>query len=137
MRSVVAACLLALPLIACAEEGAAVVRSPVDGTAGALEGPARAQGHEQVVQRIAEATCERERSCGTIGPGAYFSSREQCLESVAQKYRPQLDPGQCPQGIDRRELDSCLESLEAGQCANPSDQITRSARCSASDLCIR
>jgi hypothetical protein len=137
MRSALTAFLLVLPVFAaCAEEGSAA-RQPVEGTASYLPGETRAAGLENVVRRIAEATCERERSCGTIGPGAYFSSREQCLETAGAKYRKELDPGQCPGGIDRKELDACLESLEAGQCSNPADAITRSARCATSDLCVR
>ena len=56
--------------------------------------------------------------------------------------RPRLDQPepqriQCPGGIDLKAVETCLASLEANQCAQPGDAITRAARCPPSDLCMK
>jgi hypothetical protein len=136
MRSVaVAAVVLLSPFLAVAACGPPY--GPVYGTEAAAPGDVRSAASERVVQQIAQAACERERSCGTIGPGAPFASREQCLETMLAKYRPWLESGACPNGIERQALHHCIESFEAGECTSASDAISRSAECATSDLCLR
>jgi hypothetical protein len=98
---------------------------------------AQAAADGRVVERISAATCDREASCGTIGPGADFKSREECMDVMREKTTRELNAVACPRGIDQKALDDCLASLVANQCAQPSDQINRSARCPARSLCLR
>ncbi len=98
---------------------------------------AQAAAITRVIEHIAEGTCDREQSCGTIGPGAYFATREDCMKSVRDKNSQTLSASMCPAGIDLKAVESCLSSLEANQCAQPGDAITRAARCPPSDLCLR
>ena len=136
MRRTLAALLLAAAASACAEDEA-VVKAPIPGTDRADQGPDGTTVDARLVERLAEATCEREQSCGTIGPGAYFKSRGECMESMRAKLNPQLNPGMCPRGIERRAFEDCVGSLDSTRCSEPGDQITRSARCSTSDLCLK
>jgi hypothetical protein len=98
---------------------------------------AQAAADTRVIERMAGATCEREDSCHTIGPGAYFASREECMRTMREKTRQTLNPSQCPGGIDQKALEDCLASLDASHCTQPGDEITRSAQCSAHSLCIK
>jgi hypothetical protein len=98
---------------------------------------AQAAADTRVVERIAGATCDREQSCGTIGPGAYFASREECMRTLRDKTSESLNPSRCPGGINQRQLDVCLASLDANQCAQPGEAITRAAQCPARALCIK
>jgi hypothetical protein len=139
MRSTSAVLALAvatLTIPSCAEERAGA-RAPLSGTDPAWPPAVRDPAWEEALGKIANATCDREQSCGTIGPGAYFKSREECLATVRDKTVRGVSQVDCPGGIDRGAFQSCLDSLEAGQCSAGADAITRSARCEASELCIR
>ncbi|MGH7294594.1 MAG: DUF6184 family natural product biosynthesis lipoprotein [Polyangiaceae bacterium] len=130
--------LLAFPLLALGcEETTPAARQPVPGTDHApLAGPS-ASPDMGVIDHLSEATCDREQTCGTIGPGADFASREQCLRSMRDKLGPKLSFSQCPGGIDRAAVDTCVTSLRATECTQPGDTITRSARCATADLCMK
>jgi hypothetical protein len=96
----------------------------------------RAAGWERTLQRIADATCDREQSCGTIGPGAFFKSREDCLGVIRARTEKGVNQGACPGGVSTAGLHACFASLEAGACTQPGDAITRAAHCEAEDLCV-
>jgi hypothetical protein len=136
MKSAWLACLLLAFVAACDDERPAPV-TPAPLTDPQPQPLAQAAADTRVIERIADATCDREQSCGTIGPGAYFPSREECMLTLREKTRQTLNPSQCPGGIDQKSLDECLASLEANQCAQPGDAITRAAQCPARSLCIK
>jgi hypothetical protein len=127
---------LALAALGC-EETTPVAREPVPGTNRAPMPGVGVAPDLGVIEHIAEATCDREQSCGTIGPGSYFASRDACMQSMRDKLGPKLSFSQCPDGLDRAAVDSCVESLRSTQCTQPGDSITRSARCSESDMCMK
>ena len=130
--------LLVVPLLALGcEETTPVAREPVPGTDHAPISATTVAPDMGVIEHIAGATCDREQSCGTIGPGGYFSTRVQCMQSMRDKLGPKLSFSQCPAGLDRAVVDSCVESLRSTQCTQPGDAITRSARCSESDMCMK
>jgi hypothetical protein len=56
---------------------------------------------------------------------------------VRDKYSKALNASQCPGGINLKTLESCLASLEASECTQPGDAITRGARCPPADLCMK
>jgi len=136
MRSLSVACLLLAVASGCADEGPHP-RTPYPLTDPQPQPNAQAAADVRVVERIVAATCDREQSCGTIGPGAYFETRDLCMSSVRDKTSQALNASQCPGGIDVRAVQSCLTSLEASQCAQPGDAITRAARCPPADLCMK
>jgi hypothetical protein len=136
MRPTSLACLLLAFTGGCDDEGPPPV-APAPLTDPQPQPRAQAAADERVIERIADATCDREQSCNTIGPGAYFASREECMNTVREKTRQTLSPTQCPGGILQKALDNCLASLVANQCAQPGDEITRAAQCPARLLCIK
>jgi hypothetical protein len=136
MNRALAALLLAVLASACADESPGA-KAPIPGTDRADQGPDGATVDARLVQRLAESTCEREQSCGTIGPGAYFKTHEECIGSMHTKLDPELNPSMCPRGIERGAFEECVSSLRSTECTQPSDEITRSARCSPSDLCMK
>lgn len=120
----------------CADETPAA-RTPIPGSVHQNPMPARVEAHRQAIARITTAICDREQSCGTIGPGAYFGSREECQRTVSEKYTKELGAEACPDGLDQGSLDACLGSIEATECVQPGDAITRSARCPTSSICMK
>ncbi|HEY3819627.1 MAG TPA: DUF6184 family natural product biosynthesis lipoprotein [Polyangiaceae bacterium] len=136
MRALTSACLVLALATGCDDEGPHP-RTPYPLTDPQPQPNAQAAADARVVERLAAATCDREESCGTIGPGAYFETREVCMKSVRGKLGASLGATLCPAGIDLKAVESCLASLEANQCAQPGDAITRAARCPPSDLCMK
>jgi Family of unknown function (DUF6184) len=136
MRRVLAAILLAAAASACADDTPRV-KAPIPGTDRSDHGTDGITVDMRLVERLSEATCDREQSCGTVGPGAYFKTREECLGTVRTKLNSQLNPGMCPLGLERHTFEDCVASLAATQCTQPGDEITRSARCPMSDLCMK
>jgi hypothetical protein len=120
--------------------GACVERSnvPVPGTA-VSQAPSEDLGRawDGVVFRIVEATCDREQSCGSVGPGAYFHSREECTANIRARTVRGLNPQSCPGGVDQGVLEACLESLQAGECTAAGETVVRASSCAPSDLCLR
>lgn len=121
----------------CVQEGvvAPSVAVPDSGPTSTTE--AREHAVAGVVDRIARATCDREQSCNTIGPGATFGSLEDCRDTIRTKYAKELSASECPGGIDKSALDDCLGSLDSGQCSGPGDEITRAATCSTKSMCLK
>ncbi len=123
-------------LAGCMQEGATAPSLVPDSGPGGS--PAvRDRAMADVVERIAAASCDREQSCSTIGPGATFGSRQECQNTFRAKYGKELSVSSCPGGIDKGGVDDCLSSLEAGQCSGTADVISRAATCSTKSMCIR
>jgi hypothetical protein len=136
MKSLLLAC-LAIALATGCEDEKVGPRVPAPLTDPQPQPNAQAAADNRVIEKIAAATCDREQSCGTIGPSAYFPTREECLRTVREKNQKTLNPSQCPNGIEQKAVDACLASLDANQCAQPGDSIDRAARCPPKDLCIK
>lgn len=136
MKTASLVCVLALFAWGC-EDTTPAPRVPVAGTNVSGVDAGATEADERVVERLADATCQREQSCGTIGPGAYFGTREQCMATMRSKLLPKLNVSECPGGIDKDVVDSCITSFEASECAQPGDAITRNARCPTADLCLK
>jgi len=123
-------------LAGCMQEGAAAPSVvPESGPGGSPD--VRQHVIADVIDRIAKASCDREQSCNTIGPGATFGSTQECLSTFHAKYARELSAGNCPGGIDKGGLDDCISSFEASQCGGPDEAITRTATCSTKSLCIK
>jgi hypothetical protein len=136
MKRLLFACLVLAVTSACEDEGPQP-RTPYPLTDPQPQPHAQAAADTRIAERIATATCDREQSCGTIGPGAYFETRELCMASVRDKTNATLNVSQCPSGIDLKAFEACLTAFQASQCTQPGDAITRAARCSTSDLCMK
>ena len=124
-------------LAGCMQEGGPAAPSlvPDSGPGGSPE--ARDRAMAGVVDSIAKASCDREQSCNTIGPGATFGSMQECLSTFHAKYAKELSVGNCPGGIDKGGFDDCISSFEASQCSGPDEAITRTATCSTKSICIK
>jgi hypothetical protein len=87
------------------------------------------------VDRIVEARCAREASCGYIGSDKKWASANACSEVVSREYSDDLTAEDCPAGVDAKELDECIKESRNADCGNPIDVIGRVAACRTSDLC--
>jgi hypothetical protein len=84
---------------------------------------------EASVQRLIDARCTREITCGNVGPGKYFPTFDACALSAAKTTRDELEPENCPSGVDPTAVDRCVERLRAEACpdagATPQVSVVR------------
>lgn len=86
-------------------------------------------------QQIAEARCAREQKCGNIGPDEDYASVEVCRQEIGKEWADELNAYDCPNGLIEKELNECLESVKAEDCASPFDTLGRVVACGSGDIC--
>jgi hypothetical protein len=91
---------------------------------------------ESAINRIVDARCAREAKCNNVGTDKHFASRDVCSQKLHADMRDDLGAKECPRGIDQKELNECLESIQKEDCNNPIDMVGRLAACRSSDLCL-
>ena len=88
------------------------------------------------VQAIAEARCSREARCNNIGADHKYQTVAECKSKISADRSENLNVWDCPRGIDKKELDECMEAIGKEDCNNPLDSLSRVAACRSSDLCL-
>jgi hypothetical protein len=87
------------------------------------------------VEAITSARCDREQRCNHIGDGKKYESRSSCVTNVTSDWKGELSSIECPNGIEQKKLDACLERLRTDGCANPVETLGRLAVCRQAELC--
>lgn len=95
-----------------------------------------ASGTRPAAEQLAQARCERERTCGNIGDDKTFSSSQDCLARIQNDWRDDLNARECPGGINQHELDECMAQIRTEACGNPFDTLARITECTAGQICI-
>jgi hypothetical protein len=98
---------------------------------------AGALSNDLAVARITAARCARETACNNVGADKHFVDHDVCAREVQKKLATDLDPKQCPRGIDAAAVDTCMEAIRTESCNNPIDTISRLASCRTSDMCLK
>jgi hypothetical protein len=96
-----------------------------------------ALSNDLAVARITAARCARETACNNVGADKHFVDHDVCAREVQKKLATDLDPKQCPRGIDAAAVDTCMEAIRTESCNNPIDTISRLASCRTSDMCLK
>jgi hypothetical protein len=86
-------------------------------------------------ESIAQSRCEREQRCDNIGGDKKFSSMDDCMARVRTEWKDDLNARECPNGINRPELDECLSEIRSEECSSPLDTLERVAACTAGQIC--
>jgi hypothetical protein len=89
------------------------------------------------IDRLVAARCEREAACKNIGPDKKHASMPACNQKLRVDMKDELNPKECPHGIDHKELNKCIEAIGKEDCNSPIDTISRIAACRTSDLCLK
>ncbi len=90
-----------------------------------------------VVDRLATARCDREQTCNNIGAAAKYASRDVCMNQMRGSLANDLNGYNCPRGIDRAQLDSCMSSIKSEECSHPLDTLSRIDKCRTTALCMK
>ena len=96
---------------------------------------ARESESGSAVESITEARCARESRCDNVGPDLKYSSMEDCAARIRDDWRGDLDARSCPAGVNRAQLDECLNEIRAEECSSPFDTLERVAACTAGQIC--
>jgi hypothetical protein len=86
-------------------------------------------------ESIARSRCEREQRCNNIGGDRKFSSVDDCLTRVRTDWKDDLNARECPGGVNRVELDECLNEIRNEECSSPVDTLERVAACTSGQIC--
>lgn len=93
--------------------------------------------NQSAIQRIVQARCEREASCNNVGGDKRFADRNVCTSEIQKDMRDDLNAKDCPYGVDAKELNACLDSIQKESCGNLIETISRLAACRTSDMCLK
>lgn len=96
---------------------------------------ARDNESSSALESITEARCARESRCDNVGANLEYSSMEDCAARVRDDWRGDLDARSCPNGVNRAQLDECLNEIRAEECSSPFDTLERVAACTAGQIC--
>ncbi|MGH7297630.1 MAG: DUF6184 family natural product biosynthesis lipoprotein [Polyangiaceae bacterium] len=89
-----------------------------------------------VVETLAEARCDREQTCGNVGDGKKYASRNVCMDQQRGGIANDLNPYQCPGGIDEAAVQGCLTAVSVEECGvHPLEAITRMEKCRKGAMC--
>lgn len=92
--------------------------------------------NRSAVRAIASARCEREARCNNLGADAKYPSKEECLDRVRADWAKELNAYECPGGLNRAELNECLEDIRGEDCGSPFDTLARTLSCSKTEICV-
>jgi hypothetical protein len=92
---------------------------------------------ESAVDRITAARCAREVTCSNIGPDKHFTTSDRCVTEMKEHLNADLGPVDCPDGIDAKQVDECLDAIRKESCSNPISTVQRLAECRTASLCVK
>jgi hypothetical protein len=70
-----------------------------------------------------------------VGPDRTYSDPDHCQSRFTSDYRKELNAWECPNGIDRAELNECLTEIRNNDCNSPFESLERAIACRSGDLC--
>jgi hypothetical protein len=94
-----------------------------------------ALSRDSAALRIVGARCEREATCGNVGPGKRYPARTDCTREMSAKTFGELEPSDCPSGFDSKHLDDCMTAIGTESCATSLDPVSTISACNKSGLC--
>src|SRR5690242_3208610 len=81
--------------------------------------PAGVDTANSATESIAEARCAREDRCTNIGSEKKYSTTQDCLSRIRDEWKDDLNARECPNGVNRSELEECLAQVRDEECSSP------------------
>lgn len=85
--------------------------------------------------RLVQVICAHEVRCGHIGSGKRFENSNRCGEHARDDVSEDLHEFVCERGVGQKQLDACLNAIEAESCINVLEALDQLAACRTSSLC--
>jgi hypothetical protein len=86
--------------------------------------------------RITGARCDREVRCDQVGANKRFETRDICARDEGNKTQAELRPADCPNGVDEKKLQSCLDAISKQDCAKLVTSLQSVDECKTATLCL-
>ena len=99
-------------------------------------GPPKGAPSELVIDRVAEAWCDREQFCGRVGEGKTWKSGASCIDRHRPDVRASIDSATCPNGFDAAALSNCLNGLRRAECSTDISRVDAINECNLGSLCL-
>ena len=112
--------------------GAAACSTEENAVGAAIVTGATSVTREQAVGRITTERCNRELSCGNVGPGRTWETTSGCRRDVHEETKSSLKADGCS-AVDFYDLAMCADAIRSTRCM--SDGLPKVAACDASKLC--
>ncbi|MDB4979627.1 MAG: hypothetical protein JWM82_379 [Myxococcales bacterium] len=80
-------------------------------------------------------TCDRINACGKIGPGGTYTSADMCQIMQKSFWEGAWPAAECDGKIDGANLDVCLSSISATDCAGGLDVLLTLGKCGKVKVC--
>ncbi|MBA2662042.1 MAG: hypothetical protein H0U74_07075 [Bradymonadaceae bacterium] len=91
---------------------------------------------EEYRDEITEEACKSYESCGDIGSGKTYSSKEDCEIKVRSNINDLWPADRCDDGrINPEKFDQCLDRARVVPCGNAFDFWSFVAECNADKVC--
>jgi hypothetical protein len=84
-------------------------------------------------EQLANARCDREQRCNSIGSDKKYGSREHCMTVMRDDSAKSVN--HCRSGIDEEDLRECMTDIQGQNCGNPFESLMSSKECDSDDLC--
>lgn len=93
---------------------------------------------EEYRDDIAEAVCDRDATCGRIGPGQVYSTMGDCIIDRAKTFNDLWPSNRCDEGrINPDRYQICYLRARSYSCDNPNGEVLWFAiNCNADRVCI-
>jgi hypothetical protein len=85
--------------------------------------------------RLVQVICAHEARCDNIGSGKRYENSNRCGDHARDEVSGELHEVVCERGVGQKELDACLNAIEAESCTNVLDKVDDLAQCRTSSLC--
>jgi hypothetical protein len=87
---------------------------------------------DQAIERVTSERCNRELSCGNVGPKRTWETMSGCRDDVRVDTKSYLKADGCG-GVDFYDLAVCTDAIRNTQCM--SDGLPKLAACDGTKLC--
>ncbi|HEY1960138.1 MAG TPA: DUF6184 family natural product biosynthesis lipoprotein [Polyangiaceae bacterium] len=88
----------------------------------------------QALDKITTERCNRELSCGNIGPDRYWDTMQACRRDVHQTTRDYLQAESCDT-VDTLGLATCADAIRNSQCGDERAGVPILSACRTARLC--
>jgi len=92
---------------------------------------------QKTVERIADARCDHEQKCNSVGQGQKYASLDDCKQKLASDTSKDLNAMSCPRGLDQDALNRCVNAIHNEQCSVSLDTLSRMADCRTGAICMK
>lgn len=91
---------------------------------------------EVAASQLADARCNHELACGTIGDGRAYPARNACMSENLLSVQADLAAHACPSGLGAKRIDDCTGLLRQESC-HPLSLLSRMYACRPDALCLQ